>query len=191
MDFNNSKMNKSELRVLFKSKRQLLTPGELDRISREMCHEALRTYQLEGKTISLFLPIERHHEINTYELLERSISIGAIVALPVSNFDTGELTHLRYTESSVLQLNHYGIPEPESGERITPAQFDLVFVPLLVADKAGYRVGYGKGFYDRFLKNCSPTCKFVGLSIFEPIEQISDIHENDIQLHHVISGGIL
>jgi 5-formyltetrahydrofolate cyclo-ligase len=66
----------------------------------------------------------------------------------------------------------------------------MVIVPLLAFDKKGYRVGYGKGFYDRFLANIE-TQK-VGLSFFEPIEEINDVHLNDIRLDQCITpNGII
>jgi 5-formyltetrahydrofolate cyclo-ligase len=183
-------MTKAELRKLYKQKRLELSPGELSRVSEIICDEALSSFQLEDKTISLFLPIERQGEINTYNLLERAHAIGATIGLPVSDFHNNELKHIKYSEKTVLKVNQFGIPEPESGDTIAPSKFDFVFVPLLVADESGHRVGYGKGFYDRFLEKCSPTCKFIGLSIFDPIEEISDIDEYDVQLDVLISGGL-
>ena len=67
---------------------------------------------------------------------------------------------------------------------------DLVIVPLLAFDKKGYRVGYGKGFYDRFLQN-SKTLK-IGLSFFAPTEEIIDVHLNDVRLDKCITpAGII
>ena len=62
-----------------------------------------------------------------------------------------------------------------------------MFVPLLAYDKLGNRVGYGKVFYDQFLSECSPETLKIGLSFFEPEEQINDVFENDIQLDYCVS----
>ena len=180
-------MIKHELRKIYKAKRMELAPGELNRASEEITECILRSFQLEGKTISLFLPIERHGEINTYAILERAFSIGAHIGLPISDFETGELKHRLYEATTTLTLNEYGIPEPVSGKIIKPHEFDYVLVPLLIADESGHRVGYGKGFYDKFLKKCAPTCKFIGLSIFEPIVQISDLNSDDVPLHYIVT----
>lgn len=63
----------------------------------------------------------------------------------------------------------------------------MVLVPLLSFDRRGHRVGYGKGYYDRFLRKCRPDCQKVGLSIFEPIDEISDANENDEPLDAAVT----
>ena len=90
-------------------------------------------------------------------------------------------------DDTVYLTNKYGITEPKEGEIVSPAVLDLVFVPLLVADKQGYRVGYGKGFYDKFLSNTSTNTVLVGISYFEPIDAISDVNEFDIPLDLLIT----
>jgi 5-formyltetrahydrofolate cyclo-ligase len=79
-------------------------------------------------------------------------------------------------------MNSWGITEPESGELVSPKCLDMVLVPLLVFDKQGKRVGYGKGFYDRFLSQCRSNVLKVGLSYFKPIEKIGDADTYDIPL---------
>lgn len=63
----------------------------------------------------------------------------------------------------------------------------MVLIPLLAFDKNGYRVGYGKGFYDRFLAECRPDVVKVGLSVFEPIDEITDLNEFDIKMDFCIT----
>ncbi|MFT7421185.1 MAG: 5-formyltetrahydrofolate cyclo-ligase, partial [Arcticibacterium sp.] len=60
-------------------------------------------------------------------------------------------------------------------------------VPLLAFDKKGHRVGYGKGFYDRFLENATENTTIAGLSLFEAEEAIEDIEETDVALHHLVT----
>ena len=75
-----------------------------------------------------------------------------------------QLQHYILEEDTLLQCNAYGIPEPVTGKLLNPQKIDVVFVPLLAFDTTGQRVGYGKGYYDRFLKSCKPTVVSVGLS---------------------------
>lgn len=180
-------MKKSELRKQYKEKRKLLSPKSLDDASQAITEQVLSNFQLEGKTISLFLPIERHFEINTYGLMERAFSIGAHVGLPVADFHLNTLIHRVYNDETILHLNEFDIPEPKNGKKMTSDQFDYVFVPLLAVDKRGFRVGYGKGFYDRFLKACKPSCKFIGLHLFDLVDEIEDVEKTDIPLHLLVT----
>lgn len=86
-------------------------------------------------------------------------------------------------EDSVYQTNQWGITEPKTGETIELSNIDLVLVPLLVFDESGYRVGFGKGYYDRFLAEKDDHTALIGFSYFDPIPLISDTHEFDIPLH--------
>ncbi|MET0298181.1 MAG: 5-formyltetrahydrofolate cyclo-ligase, partial [Flavitalea sp.] len=74
------------------------------------------------------------------------------------------------------------IYEPQSDHFLLPEDLDLVLVPLIAFDKKGYRVGYGKGFYDKYLANCREDCVFAGFSYFEPIPEISDRDDFDVPL---------
>jgi 5-formyltetrahydrofolate cyclo-ligase len=91
------------------------------------------------------------------------------------------------TPSTLLVANHWGIPEPRAalGAEVLPAQLDAVLVPLLACDQRGHRVGYGGGFYDRFLAQCRPGTQFIGLSLLEeePLAEIADVLPTDIALH--------
>ena len=63
----------------------------------------------------------------------------------------------------------------------------MVFVPLLKKKKKGHRVGYGKGFYDKFLSECKPDAIKIGLSFFEPEELITDVFESDVKLDYCVT----
>jgi 5-formyltetrahydrofolate cyclo-ligase len=97
------------------------------------------------------------------------------------------MKHILFESEDQLELSSWGIPEPKKGKQVAPDRFEIVFVPLLAADTRGYRVGYGKGFYDRFLKKCAPNCQFVGLHLFGYEDHIDDINSTDMQLHACIS----
>lgn len=180
-------MNKVQLRAKYKELRSKLAPGQLQQISEEICQQLFVNFQLEGKFVSLFLPIERQNEINTYLIWEKAVSFGAKVAVPKSNYVTLEMKHLLFESEDQLELSQWGIPEPKKGKVIAADRFDYVFVPLLAVDKKGHRVGYGKGFYDRFMKKCSPGCLFIGLHQFEPEDSISDVLPTDMKLNACIT----
>ena len=181
-------MTKQELRDCYTARRQTLSPKQLEEISEAICHMTFSKYQLEGKKISLFLPIERKKEINTYQIWEKAISFDAQVAVPKANFKTNEMKQVLFESVDQLEVSQFGIPEPKKGRVIAAEHFDYVFVPLLAIDQKGNRVGYGKGFYDRFLRKCSPRCTFIGLSHFDDIEdEISDMDFHDVRLNACIT----
>jgi 5-formyltetrahydrofolate cyclo-ligase len=180
-------MTKAELRALYRSKRLMLSPGELQRLSEVIVEQTLTHFQLEEKTISLFLPIERQREVNTYLLWERAKSVGARVAVPKSNFETMEMRHFLFESTDQLEVTEKGIPEPKKGKIIAPDRFDIVFVPMLAVDSSGNRVGYGKGFYDRFLRKCAPSCQFIGLHYFDVEDPISDVLPTDVRLSALVT----
>lgn len=180
-------MDKSALREKYRQLRLQLPPGELEHLSEVIVEQTLTHFQLSEKTISLFLPIELQKEINTYLLWERARNVGATVAIPKSNFDTMEMRHYLFEHTDQLEINDKGIPEPKKGKIIAADRFDIVFVPLLAADKQGNRVGYGKGFYDRFLRKCSPSCQFIGLHYFDLEDKIEDVLPTDIRLNAIVT----
>ena len=141
------------------------------------------SFSFKGKYISLYLPIEKQHEINTYGLLEDITLQGGHVVLSKSNFADHTLSLFLYEGSNQLELSSFGIPEPKLGRIIPEEKLDLVFVPLLALNQNGHRVGYGKGFYDRLLSKCKKDCLFIGLNLFDEFIEISDLHQNDIPLH--------
>ncbi|HEY0176559.1 MAG TPA: 5-formyltetrahydrofolate cyclo-ligase, partial [Pedobacter sp.] len=101
------------------------------------------------------------------------------IIVPKADFTTSLMTHHPYTGEEDLQKSLFNILEPVLDVQYT-GKIDMVIVPLLAFDNRGYRVGYGKGFYDRFL-DWLDTLK-VGLSLFESVDIITDTHDNDVKL---------
>jgi 5-formyltetrahydrofolate cyclo-ligase len=180
-------MLKSEIRQTYKERRKFVAPFELNRIS-ELCTKTiLERFNFNNKVVSIFLPIEKQKEINTYELLEDIMHQGGTVALSKSDFSDNTLVHYKYEKTSQLEVNQFGIPEPKFGDVIPEVLLDFVFVPLLALNNQGHRVGYGKGFYDKLLAKCKPSCVFIGLNIFDEFVQIDDLKNTDIALHYCVT----
>jgi len=178
---------KREIRKIFQTKRNSLTLEEVNSYSLSIVELLEKELGFKNKIISVFLPIEHKKEINTYFFVEKNIH-NCIITAPVSNFNDSTLKHIQLTNlKEQIKINQFGIPEPTFGEEIKVEQIDFVLVPLLAFDKKGYRVGYGKGFYDRFLKECKKECVFIGLNYFDPIDKIEDINEFDIPLNLVVT----
>lgn len=180
-------MTKSELRILYKKKRKALRLEECDNLSLEISNQLLQL-PIWGKSFyHLFLTIEEQKEIQTEYILNILSGKDKNVVISKSNFEAGTLSHFLLTDATTIKKNSYNIPEPTDGIPIPECSIDVVFVPLLAFDQKGNRIGYGKGFYDRFLSQCKPETIKIGLSFFEADDKIDDICNTDIPLDYCVT----
>ncbi len=178
-------MKKEVLRKNYKQKRKELTKEAFEMLQQKI-YDKVYNYDFSKVTnIHIFLPIVKQLEINTYPIIDFLISQHKNIIVSKSNFKNNTLTHHLLEKDTELIINAYGIPEPNNAKQVNPFEIDLVFVPLLISDKLNYRVGYGKGFYDRFLADCRENIQTIGLNLFTPIDSIEDINEFDIPLNEV------
>ncbi|MGV7107988.1 5-formyltetrahydrofolate cyclo-ligase [Flavobacterium sp. U410] len=180
-------MDKKELRKKYKEKRQKLSLEEIEEKSLAIANNLLRLAIWDKTYYHLFLPIVEHKEVDTEFLLQILAGKDKEIVISKSDFDTLEMTHFLLTDNTKIVKNEYNIPEPVNGLPVPTEMIDVVFVPLLAYDKQGNRVGYGKGFYDKFLSQCKPDVIKIGLSFFEPEQQIEDVIETDIRLDFCVT----
>lgn len=179
-------MIKKELRQKYKELRQQLSEDDLEELSLQIANQLIRLDIWEHNFYHIFLPIESQKEVNTEYILQVLAGKDKNVVISKSDFETREMIHFLLTDSTKISKNEYGIPEPIeteiNGIEINSKKIDVVFVPLLAFDEKGHRVGYGKGFYDKFLSECKPEVLKIGLSFFESETLIPDVLTTDIQL---------
>jgi 5-formyltetrahydrofolate cyclo-ligase len=179
-------MLKSQLRKQALQQRNALTAEELLSLNKKLLEQFKKLDLSRIKSIHIFLPIVHKNEPDTFLIIdwlqEHYPHIEIIV--PKSDFESSVMNHYTFLNKADLVNNHYHIPEPQKAMRYTGVP-DMVIVPLLAFDESGYRVGYGKGFYDRFLHNLN-TQK-IGLSFFEAVKTINDVHLNDVRLDKCIT----
>ena len=180
-------MLKKALRAKYKTLRNELSETEIEEKSLAIANEILKLPIWNKNYFHLFLPIEEQKEVNTEFILHLLSGKDKEIVISKSNFVTREMTHFLLTDNTRIQKNEYNIPEPIDGLEVPASKIDVVFVPLLAFDKKGNRVGYGKGFYDKFLSHCKPETIKIGLSFFEPEELISDVFESDVLLDYCVS----
>lgn len=110
----------------------------------------------EARCVHAFWPIHEKREVDLRPLLRRWVDEGRTVVLPVVRRpDSGShplLEHRTFTREDHLVLSDWGIAEPVSGEQVAARDLDVIIVPALSVDARGTRIGYGMGFYDRFLR---------------------------------------
>ena len=183
-------MLKQDLRNIYKKKRLDLPHSERMKLDDLLLIQFQNISFGDNVEVAMsYWPLEQHGEMNTLlytRYLEHTIP-GLKVTFPVIDFEARDMRPILVHDETDFVENKYGIPEPEEGEEITPEAIDLVFVPLLAYDKEGFRVGYGKGFYDRFLKKCREDIITIGFSYFEPVERIEDRNQFDVPLNYCIT----
>ncbi|UNZ00453.1 5-formyltetrahydrofolate cyclo-ligase [Zhouia spongiae] len=180
-------MFKTDLREKYKTLRSLLSTDDIDSFSINIANNVLKLPVWDKTYYHIFLTIEEQKEIDTSFLLSILHGKDKEVVISKSNFNDYTLSHYLLTENTRLKKNRYNIPEPVDGLEVPVKKIDVVFIPLLAFDKKGNRVGYGKGFYDKFLSECKEDTVKIGLSFFEPDDLIEDTNENDIQIDYCIT----
>lgn len=122
--------------------------GEKNRQIQEnfLMHPALK----QAKSVFLYLSFRS--EVGTTLILETLLNRGVQVSVPRCHRSTGTMDAVLITDLSQVKPGTYGILEPEPGLSVlSPKEIDIAVVPALAFDKEGYRLGYGGGYYDRFL----------------------------------------
>lgn len=180
-------MLKKALRIHYKTLRKQLSENQLEEMSLAVANNVLTLPVWEKTYFHIFLPIEAHNEVNTEFILHLLSGKDKEIVISKSDFETRNMTHFLLTDNTKIKKNEYNIPEPVDGIEVPAKKIEVVFIPLLAYDKQGNRVGYGKGFYDKFLSECQPETIKIGLSFFEPEEQITDVFETDVKLDYCVT----
>ena len=183
------KNNKVFLRQLFKKHRSELTDNEVKDLNKAIFKNLMKTDLLKKTYYHIYLSNYLNNEVETDEVIKLLFKKNKRVYVPKI---IGEnLIHIEINKNTTYLENHFSIREPSSENTSDPKIFDVVFIPLLAYDKSGERVGYGGGYYDRFLLNTKKNVLKVGLSFFEPVEKILNVEEHDIKLDYVITPKIV
>ncbi len=182
-------MIKSELRTYFLAQRKKLSPLELRWQSQLISKQFFKHVDVVGiNYLHLFLPIKKQHEINTWFIIDqlRRDYPHITPVIPKSHFQTKQMESYLFDRHTQIVENHLGILEPKNAIKCPDKQIDMILIPLLCFDKQGFRVGYGEGFYDRYLLKCKKNIIKIGLSLFEPVDKIADINDYDIKMDFCI-----
>lgn len=173
---------KSKLREKYTLLRNSLSAEEIEEKSLEIANKLLTMDIWDHDFYHVFLSIVEKKEIDTEPILHILLGKDRNVVISKSNFSTREMQNFLLTDNTVIKKNKWNIPEPVDGLEVPSSRIDVVFVPLLAFDRSGHRVGYGKGFYDIFLAGCKPGVLKIGLSLFEPEDEIPGVLSSDIPM---------
>jgi len=182
-------MTKAELRKLYKQKRKDIPARDKLKLDDLLLIQFQQMYFPDALTLLTYWPASNHAEPNTHLFsgyLRHTIP-GLQIAYPVIDTATNTFNAVLVDEDTVYATNSLGITEPKQGTIIEPAGIDVVFTPLLVCDAKGYRVGFGKGFYDRYLAACREDVVKVGFNYFAPVDKIDDTQSFDVPLDYCLT----
>jgi len=187
-------MTKAQLKKQYSEKRNHFSFEALQEKSLGISQNFYNHFDLKAiKTLHVFLPMVKKKEINTWIIIQSLFENYPYITLVVSKsvFETCRMESYIFERNTKIIENRWGIPEPINATVCADDKIDMILLPLLCFEQRGFRVGYGKGFYDRFLVKCRSNIIKIGLSLFEPVDKIEDINDYDVKMDFcVMSDGI-
>lgn len=180
-------MKKIEARRIYKDKRVALSAVE-KKLYDDLLLINFQKLQLPHLFyVHSYFAVAAKNEIATDHLLYNLEFRNPELKLVIPKMEKDRLVHFEYNEQTKTIVNKWGIVEPLNGHSVSEEQLDLILVPLLAFDEHGYRVGYGKGYYDKFLRKCRPDALKIGLSYFDAVPHFDDTEDFDIPLNYCIT----
>jgi 5-formyltetrahydrofolate cyclo-ligase len=177
-------MLKKDARRIYREKRMELSDAQRSKLDDLMLiqFQAVELPFLES--LLSYWPIEENNEPDTHLFTEflKFRNPELKVCYPVSDFETMTMQAVATDIDTPFEKTNLNIHEPKGGSVVAPDYIHMVFVPLLAFDEKGYRIGYGKGFYDKYLADCPVDCIKTGFCYFDPIGSIEDRNEFDVPL---------
>jgi 5-formyltetrahydrofolate cyclo-ligase len=182
-------MLKAELRKIYKEKRFSLSAKDKNKLDDLLLIQFQKLEIDIPALIMTYAPFEKMNEFDPQLITDYFYfkNPNQTLFYPVINELDDTLSCEVVNDETTFELNKYGIAEPIDGLPMFPEEIDLILVPLLAFDTHGYRVGYGKGYYDKFFKECRADVVKVGISYFDPVDAIDDINAFDVKLNYCIT----
>ena len=180
-------MSKNEIRNHIRQQRRNQSPSIIQRKSKAIWVSLSSIQEFNrADTIAFYVSIAREREVDTTTMIEESLSLGKRICIPkvVKN---NALRFIEIRSMKDLNKGSFGILEPAGGSRILPQAIDLVIVPGVAFDKSGNRLGFGKGYYDKFLSKLEDGTPIIALAFdFQIVDGISS-SKNDVKVHKIIT----
>jgi 5-formyltetrahydrofolate cyclo-ligase len=177
-------MLKKEIRSNYRKKREGITAVEQQKWD-DLLLIQFQSVELPFASYVLsFYPIEEYKEVNSFLLTDylHFKNPNLQLCYPRTSTASNSMEAVICHADSIFETNAFHIPEPVDSDIAEPELLDIVIVPLLAFDLNGIRVGYGKGYYDRYLKQCRGNCLKIGVSYFEAIDSVEDADQFDVPL---------
>ncbi|MDD1673032.1 MAG: 5-formyltetrahydrofolate cyclo-ligase [Methanomicrobiales archaeon] len=177
-------ITKKDQRTNAKQRRLQMSIGDIKERSAWITMHALSILE-SYNTILIYS--SKFPEVDTHNLLERLISQGKNVIVPIIERETHTLRLSYLRDTSVLVTSTFKVPEPIGNEiPANPKDIETAVIPMIAFDFRGDRLGYGAGYYDRFL-NSNPHVVKIGLAFFSQKEEKILTEPDDIHMDYVIT----
>ncbi len=182
-------MTKVELRKIYKERRKQLSAQQIEKFTDCILINFQKIQLPFISYMHTYIASEKLREADTSAIAQylQFKNPGLIILVPKIDMTSGGMQHIHFHEDTALKYNLNGIGEPVEGKLYDANEIDLALVPLLAFDEKGYRVGYGKGYYDKFLSQCKDDVIKIGISFFEPVRKIEDVNQYDIPLNYCVT----
>ena len=178
-------MNKSEIRKKILKIRKI-NNHKNQKINFKSLIEILKKSKIDGKVVGGYYPY--NYELDTLEILKKLEKLNYHLSLPKIRKNY-QMNFFQWSTKDPLEINDYGIPEPISDIIKLP---NILLVPLVAFDKNFNRIGYGGGFYDRYIKKLKKKKKIVTIGLaytFQKVKKIP-VTKHDIQLDFIVTNTV-
>jgi 5-formyltetrahydrofolate cyclo-ligase len=176
------------LREKFSRLRKNLTKREREQLSKIIKKNLFSMEEFKKSKVIMFF-VSFKSEVNTIPMIKETIKLGKRVVVPLVIKKKKSLVAIEIKDPDKdLSPGEFGILEPKDSENpVNPKEIDLVLVPGLVFDKYGYRIGYGGGYYDNWLKYFNKN-KRIGLAFsLQVIEDKIPISNHDLPVNKIVT----
>ena len=175
--------NKNRLRKSALSERLNLKEEFIERNSIKISNHLLNNFSLIKKNVHLFYPISKNKEVNTWHI-HNAINSNSAIFTSLYEKSNDKWECISFNPSVKFTKGKLDIPEPIDYKLEIFDKIEVILIPLLVFDKFGNRVGYGKGIYDRILNQLNKNCLKIGLSFFEVSKENIQVDFQDHSLDY-------
>jgi 5-formyltetrahydrofolate cyclo-ligase len=184
-------LERQKLRRHFLAERDALSQAERASMSRQIIETLVALPVFQEKS-QIFIYCSYRSEVETIPLLHRCLAEGKAVCVPLTVSERAEMRAISITNPATELLPGYkGIPEPlpllAKRWLVTPQSIEIAVIPGAVFDRAGYRLGYGGGYYDRFLAQAAPQALRIGLAFSSQLVPQIPVLPHDIPMDMLIT----
>lgn len=180
-------MNKAYIRKIMKEKRDNLCDNKKEKLDSIIFQKVIKSEEYNKAKI-IFIFVSYKSEVDTHNIIKYALKDGKLVCVPKVMYKNSYMEAVGIYDFNELKEGAYGILEPQNIDlRVEETSIDICYVPGLAFDKNGGRIGYGGGYYDKFLKKIKNDSKKIGLAYnFQIVDKVP-MEEYDIHMDGFIS----